>query len=328
MASKTLATPLLCGILCAFAFFCVFQGIPAAQGLPAYPEDELQLLHNVTTISLPPREDLHAEHTVHYLSKRDEHSGPPQSVAQGAAKAEAKLLCYLNADTADRSTFSEDDPLDKWYSQGKYDNEEGTSITGAWIPAVMSSLKLPTKLGDKGLTEFKWIQDKPFEWNVGDSTVSYPGTEGYYEGCMSIPKGFISAEDNASPQQDKHDPVPELFRLSDVYFLEWQRQAANSRKIRGLKYFLRFHIINKDTRRIIKEATGHNVKTWPGDMFGIETDEAKALLATPNGIGVAYFLINHKPELGVKTVEKVQVWRNDDDPKWFNMLFYISQPRK
>lgn len=169
MASKILATPLLCGILCVFVLFVVFQGIPAAQGLPAQPDNELQLLHNVTALSLPSRKD-HTEHTVHYLSKRDDqYSGPPQTVAQGAAKAEARLLCYLNADTAQRSTFTEEDPLEKWYSQGKYDNEEGSSITGAWIPAVMNSLKLPTKLGDKDLTAFKWVQDKPFEWKVGDN---------------------------------------------------------------------------------------------------------------------------------------------------------------
>lgn len=174
MTSRTLATPLLCGILCAFAFFCVFQGIPAAQGLPAYPEDELQLLHNVTTLSLPPREDLHAEHTVHYLSKRDDqYSGPPKTVAQGAAKAEARLLCYLNAETAQRSTFTVEDHLDKWYSQGDYEdppNPDGSSITGGWMPEVMNSLKLPTKLGDKDLTKFHWVQTEAFTVEVDEET--------------------------------------------------------------------------------------------------------------------------------------------------------------
>jgi hypothetical protein len=144
---------------------------------------------------------------------------------------------------------------------------------------------------------------------------------------MSVPRGFISAEDNKSPKPNKKAAAPDLYKLSDVYFLEWQKQAGSSRRIKHLKYFLRFHIVNTDTKRIISQATGNNVKVWPGDMFGIETDEGKALLATPNGIGVAYFLINHKPELGVKTVERVQVWRQEDDPEWFNMLFYISKPQ-
>jgi hypothetical protein len=177
MASKILATPLLCGILCVFALFCVFQGIPAAQGLPAQPDNELQLLHNVTALSLPSRKD-HTKHTVHYLSKRDDqYSGPPQTVAQGAAKAEARLLCYLNADTAPRSTFTVEDHLEKWYSQEDYEdapNPDGSSITGGWMPEVMNSLKLPTKLGDKGLTEFHWLQSEPFTVEVdGGTEVTY-----------------------------------------------------------------------------------------------------------------------------------------------------------
>jgi hypothetical protein len=111
-------------------------------------------------------------------------------------------------------------------------------------------------------------------------------TEGKYIGSMSVPKGLISAEDNVNPKQDPADRHLPLFIMSDVYFLEWQRQAANSPRIKRLKYSFRFHIENEATRKAIRETTGNNVRTWPGDMFDIRTtDEGKALFRTPNGVG-------------------------------------------
>jgi hypothetical protein len=46
---------------------------------------------------------------------------------------------------------------------------------------------------------------------------------------------------------------------------------------------------------------------------------------SPNGLGAAYFLVQHKRQLGKKTITKVRVWKWDDSfigtP---NMLFYVE----
>ncbi|KAL4933801.1 uncharacterized protein BDV17DRAFT_250544 [Aspergillus undulatus] len=77
---------------------------------------------------------------------------------------------------------------------------------------------------------------------------------------------------------------------------QWQRQASNSKRIRKLRHFLRYHIIDQDTLDIIEEISDEstNVMEWQGTEFAIHrrvkgeagtTDEGKALLRTPDGVG-------------------------------------------
>jgi hypothetical protein len=47
--------------------------------------------------------------------------------------------------------------------------------------------------------------------------------------------------------------------------------------------------------------------------FGIDSDQAKAILSSPNGGGVAWFLINHKAQLGLKTIKSVSLWAADSE---------------
>lgn len=41
----------------------------------------------------------------------------------------------------------------------------------------------------------------------------------------------------------------------------------------------------------------------------MDTDEGKALLATANGAGVAWFLITHKAKFGTKTIDQITVFQ-------------------
>lgn len=58
----------------------------------------------------------------------------------------------------------------------------------------------------------------------------------------------------------------------------------------------------------------------------MESDEGKALLLTPNGVGLAYMLIQHKPELGVKVPTHVRVFKttNKGGTVEKHLLFYIG----
>jgi hypothetical protein len=68
------------------------------------------------------------------------------------------------------------------------------------------------------------------------------------------------------------------------------------------------------------------------------TDEGKAILGSPNGGGVGYFLSQHRNRaegssrtdlLGVKTVESVQIFRTEgpgeteDDKIWYQAIFKV-----
>lgn len=43
-------------------------------------------------------------------------------------------------------------------------------------------------------------------------------------------------------------------------------------------------------------------------VYGMDTDEGKAILGSPNGQGVGWLLIQHKSQLGMRTVQSVAVW--------------------
>lgn len=90
----------------------------------------------------------------------------------------------------------------------------------------------------------------------------------------------------------------------------------------------RFHIVNDLTITTIDTALqrkGEKIEEWPGTTFDMTTDEGKAILATPNGAGVAWWLIDHKSQLGVKTVKSVTVFKGRGIGKdWYNAVFEIE----
>ncbi|KAL4799250.1 hypothetical protein BDV19DRAFT_385500 [Aspergillus venezuelensis] len=331
MASNMLATRLLTGFLFALALFLSCFCSPAPRDHYPDPFDELFPLENATLL-LDPRDVKQGENLLHFLSKR----APPKTVEEAARRAESELLCYFRVpDQPTQAAFTEDD-LTEYYSEGNYYDKwasppDGIPYTGHYLAKEMKALKLPTKLGDRGLTSFYWVQDKEFTYNGREYE---DGTQGYYKGIMSVDRGFISAEDNESPAHGG-GPRPSLYRMSDVYFLEWQRQAGNSNKIKKLRYFLRFHIENTDTLPIIEQITrnGAPLKEWPGTEYTIYkkqangdydgSDEGKALLRTPNGVGVAHFLLTNKKVLGMRVPESVRLWKSEEG--WKHMLFHIVE---
>lgn len=47
---------------------------------------------------------------------------------------------------------------------------------------------------------------------------------------------------------------------------------------------------------------------------------------SPNGLGAAYFLLQHKRQLGgAKTITKIKIWRSEDeDHEEPNVIFYVG----
>ena len=104
--------------------------------------------------------------------------------------------------------------------------------------------------------------------------------------------------------------LPDVKTWSDVTFVEWQSQAqASGQDIKGLKYVIRYHVVNTDTIQIIDRAAGDESHIeWPGVTMPMSDEKGQAVLGTPNGAGIAYLLATHKAQLGQKTVESVLVW--------------------
>jgi len=177
-------------------------------------------------------------------------------------------------------------------------------------------------------------------------------TMGQYAELYDPDHGIIVPIQNYSPQEVAKgtDQYPALQRWSDVVFLTWAsvcQKTGGSEKVKGLKHFFRYHIKPKSTPtlNIILEALGvkgpADVKIWPpnqdhidGQTFDANSDGGKALIGTPHGSGICWFLWQHQDDLGTKTIDKITVFRTTapgEDEKmndWVNLHFLIKEAEK
>jgi hypothetical protein len=175
--------------------------------------------------------------------------------------------------------------------------------------------------------------------------VFYPPTQAMFCQVVNPVEGIIVAYDNVSPravldhyearedivvgntQEDievwrKSDvPLPKLQFWSDFAYLQWLSHADDDSELR---YVLRYNFLN-DTSQFVVNTLEHHfnipVLEWPGTTYRAGTDGFLALLGTPNGSSTGYLLINHKAELGHKTVEKITVFRHG--PHEIMVFFHI-----
>jgi hypothetical protein len=70
----------------------------------------------------------------------------------------------------------------------------------------------------------------------------------------------------------------------------------------------------------------NQVPQWPGVQVDAPSDEYLALLGTPIGASIAFFLTQHKPELGIKHVPSITIFRDAqiDSALEYQLLFRIE----
>jgi hypothetical protein len=148
----------------------------------------------------------------------------------------------------------------------------------------------------------------------------YPATRANFGNIVDRRRGTLKAMNNFGPAYAlsrvgvDSDLQPELQRWSDMAYLQWTDPSFDD--LPGdLRLVLRCFIVNADTLAIIDcVEANHREKNpnwsradYPSIGCHIDEDDAKALLGTPNGSGVAWLLAQHRQELGWKTVEYVTV---------------------
>ncbi|KAI7601559.1 Saccharopine dehydrogenase, partial [Hortaea werneckii] len=176
------------------------------------------------------------------------------------------------------------------------------------------------------------IEPKDVEWDhLRESTVEgkhYNPTDAWYKGIYYPKHGVLIVSNARSPryavEQKKRideweggELVP-LGLLSDVMFLEYEhlcKTAVPPLQVRDLRYMFRSQIVNKETRETIFEVLKrrgvvNGPVAWPGTAFEFPSEEALALLSTPNGRGAAWILFSHRAELGWKTIKQITVFDN------------------
>jgi len=114
------------------------------------------------------------------------------------------------------------------------------------------------------------------------------------------------ASHKSTEENNLGDDVPSLKYWSDVAYLQWACRNTDSS---DLRYVMRMSITNKKTKAVIQHIKQQDHPNASGSYsFDVEDrDQVTAFLGTPNGAGVAWLLIQHKQQLGHKTVYKVTV---------------------
>ncbi|KAL8711188.1 MAG: hypothetical protein Q9220_004333 [cf. Caloplaca sp. 1 TL-2023] len=163
---------------------------------------------------------------------------------------------------------------------------------------------------------FNVVQDKDFLNSRGRMV---PDATGGRFNILSIPNyNAILVKDAHSPQNrlqlasrtDISNNVPPLNRLSDMS-LYLYRFSTGSPEV--LRYIGHHFISNADTQNIIDTlftaGTGRPNPNlgWPGLVFDMNSDGGKALLGTPNGLGVGWLLNDHAATLGRRN-PRVHIW--------------------
>ena len=228
------------------------------------------------------------------------------------------LLQMLQCGSGPSSKFESHDGLEEWGWERM--EHEPVKELGKTLTETMDYLGVDSK-NNKAWS----IAERHTTLKVIDGK-KYAPTQGSYQ--LTYNSEFISADNNWGPRSEgpnqtpKVDgvdfPFPLLEKLSDVSFLVFQKLMKETRQpMDRLKGFLRSGVVNPETLSItsqalrLKETEAH--PKWPGRDFKAQSDGFAALLASPNGCGVAWFLGQHKAQLGHKTITSIRVWGEHDD---------------
>ncbi|KAL8636582.1 MAG: hypothetical protein Q9228_006034 [Teloschistes exilis] len=114
------------------------------------------------------------------------------------------------------------------------------------------------------------------------------------------PSAALKKRRNPPPAADIPNLIPPLNRLSDLQWVFWSDIAGNN--VGRLRFLGRDHIVNDDTGAIVqyifRAKKGVDMVPWPGLSFSIDTDEAKALLGTPNSLNAVWLMTDRAAVLG------------------------------
>ncbi|KAK5720734.1 Mitochondrial import inner membrane translocase subunit tim8 [Elasticomyces elasticus] len=194
---------------------------------------------------------------------------------------------------------------------------------------------------------YSWDQDKEADQRTTRAYGPFPaGTkygaiEAAYENIFNPRAGMIICYSNYSPafrvsrnHYLRPADIPPLNRLSDVLWYQWKDAVAATHSpdlVSNVKWIMRHKVIDATSTDIIDTINGEQLQDWPGKTYDMsaatgsdsglqERSIARALLGSPNGVGVVHFLAQHRADLGFKSVSKVQSWA---DANGRYMLFHI-----
>ncbi|KAM0702274.1 hypothetical protein Q7P35_011184 [Cladosporium inversicolor] len=264
--------------------------------------------------------------TVPYIAKRATLS------FEAARQKGCAHMARITTGNGKASIFTSPDALDD--NGWDYDSGDTSGISlQADATGVFGTLGISTTNANNPVYDWGQFQVGVTSRPYGDGYPSgyrYGVTEGTYLNRINARAGLIFCEINYSPKYmvDKSGatgPVPPLNQFTDIVWFQWLDATADAGvDKKSVRYFYRYHIADTNSKAVIEEVLamdGQSLLRFPGRTYTMTSDIGKALLGTPNGNGVAHFLTSHIPQLGRKTITKVQLFGTDP---FFNMLFTIT----
>lgn len=275
-----------------------------------------------------------------------------QYLEQSAQQVTADLVRIgkLSGGQSSQSAWSTYDDLFRNGWVKNYDNpdlqdelefDDMVPIGQALTAMGLSTSKMPG--GDNTIVGWDHMIDSV----IGGRT--YWATEAVYTNVFNPRQGVLIASFNYGPQHEiaeflelrlEHPDIvpPPLKQWSDVAFIEYSTQCtAQNQDVRKIQYIFQVVCQSEKTREVVQtilypdshSSTPVEAPEWADRrVFSMDQDEGKAILATPNGNGVAWFLISHKAQLGQKRVKSVTVFRDisasDDDHSGPDLIFEIE----
>lgn len=148
-------------------------------------------------------------------------------------------------------------------------------------------------------------------------------TMAYYQNSVFPNSGLYIANQNFGPDymrtqfgMDEDDaPTPPMWRFSDFAFVQWDEVCRASSNCQPIQYFLRHHVVYPPSFDVARQALrGKNfatIPTWANRAVFTPDDDDDgffAILAGAHGSGAAYFLLQHKAQLGLRRISEITVW--------------------
>ena len=147
---------------------------------------------------------------------------------------------------------------------------------------------------------------------------------------LNVKSALHAAREQNPPVPDADLPL--LRSLSEIQWVTWEDSAKQEGGIDSLEWYFISSIMNEETRKLIRGAlilAGGNVERpmepWPGVWIAGTTFSGLALLGSPLGKVLGYFLTEHKPSLGGnKWVDGVVIFHGDTPHRAPCLAFHIA----
>ncbi|PTD03760.1 hypothetical protein HYE67_004403 [Fusarium culmorum] len=199
-----------------------------------------------------------------------------------------------------------------------------------------------------------WLIDGS-DGNIDDFENCIP-TGAFFHNSFIAEAGVIIADNNYAVDpallanaMNPNDLATHIRKWSDAVWMQWWKVChEKGEDVKNVKYIIRSKINNGETLNFIfqaivnkhaRDAKGKTIGTWDNRItmtIKEDPDELYGILGSPNGAGAAYLLLNHKERLGLKIINKVDIFVAEgshevkgiavdkDTPETITLLFHVT----